>query len=277
MKNLAWKDDYLIGYSSVDKEHKKLFEIAHRAFSAVVGNEKISKIKTIVSELINYTKVHFANEEKYMFSVKYPSLSEHKEQHKKILSSMNEFLKTINQKDINDLEKELAYFIEQWFINHIIFEDKKISQYARKLADKPFLEWNTSFSIGASAIDKEHKELFAIANTAFTCKDFKEKSKNLKQSIIQLYKYIQTHFSNEEKLMEAIKFDELEEHLKEHERIQESLNQILKSSASCELEVLEEKLKDFIKIGLIDHIKKEDIKIGNWIRYNSEKPEIKQL
>lgn len=277
MNKLAWNDSYLIGYSLVDKEHKKLFEIAHRAFSAVVGNEKISKIKTIINELIDYTKVHFTNEEKYMHSVQYPAIEEHKIYHKKILISMNEFLKTINQKEINDIEKELAYFIEQWFINHIIYEDKKISQFAKTREQKPFIEWNSTFMTGASAIDKEHQELFDIANKAFICKEPKLKATNLKQNISKLYKYIQTHFENEEKLMQAINFDEFEEHKEIHANIQEKLNALLKSSVSSEIEVLEENLKEFIKIGLIEHIKKEDIKIGNWIRYNCEKPQIKQL
>lgn len=271
MANVSWRDEYLIGYTPVDKEHKKLFEIAGRAFSAVVGNEKIAKIKSIIQELISYTKIHFQHEEKYMQKINYIQLKEHQNLHKNIIISMNNFLKTVNQKEINELEKDLAHFIEQWFITHIVYEDKKISQWASKHPVKAScIEWKNIYTIGNETIDTEHKELFVLANEAFAHPKEKSKKVHMKESIIKLYAYMQKHFEDEETFMNSVQFNDLAEHKSLHVKIINSLNELLKNSASFDIDELEFALEEFIKIGLIDHIIKEDLKIRNWIKFLEE-------
>ena len=66
--------DYLTGIESVDAEHRKLFEIANRAYALLTDDfreDKYDQILAIMEELRDYTKTHFAHDEAYMESIQY--------------------------------------------------------------------------------------------------------------------------------------------------------------------------------------------------------------
>lgn len=269
MKNLAWNDNYLIGCELVDEEHKKLFEISNRAFKAVLGKEKVSKIKTIVHELIEYTQTHFKDEEDFMQRISYPSIKEHKTIHQHIITSMNKFLKTINQKDINEIEKELAHFINQWFISHIIHEDKKIAKWAYTLDAKPSMAWKNIYKIGYDDLDEDHKKFFKIMNEFYGTSISLSNKEHLYQTIDTLLEYLQNHFQKEETFMQSLNFNELEEHKGLHVKLLKDLASLAENT-NISLETLNNSFLNFVEKALFIHLQKEDIKIGNWIKFLSE-------
>ena len=68
----SWSKELSVRNDAIDEQHKKLFEIAGRAYE--LTNKKATKeeIITILRELLNYTKEHFKDEEAYMESIYYP-------------------------------------------------------------------------------------------------------------------------------------------------------------------------------------------------------------
>lgn len=278
MQDLSWKDSYLVGESNIDREHKNLFKIATKAFAAVAGSEKTQKIKTIIHELMDYTKVHFYNEEQFMQRAKYPKLVEHQKLHRDIIISMNKFLKTINAKKINEIEKELAHFIEFWFINHIVYQDKRVSSWikSQNISYKN-VSWKSEYKVGEAIIDSEHQELFSIANEAFKLVPEEQKKEKIKEILHKLYDYTQKHFSHEEVYMKSLNYNNLEEHKIFHVNILESLDLFVKNCISMDIGTLENKLMDFIDISLVKHIVEEDMKITRWLVFLEELKEAKTL
>lgn len=63
-------------------QHQKLCELASKVESAVYKFVKREELKEILTELFNYMKEHFSNEEDYMQEIHYPYLNEHKIMHK---------------------------------------------------------------------------------------------------------------------------------------------------------------------------------------------------
>ena len=60
------KDEYYIGIDLIDEEHKELFRIAQSAYDVYQDPfipDKYDHIVTIIEELKNYAKKHFADEE----------------------------------------------------------------------------------------------------------------------------------------------------------------------------------------------------------------------
>lgn len=131
-KSFGWKDIYLVDEDFIDKDHKELFDIASLAFKNVSEEEKSQKIKEVLKELYDYMKTHFKKEEEYMVEIDYPNVDEHKEIHKKIILSLNDFVKQAPSMDINILEKELARVIDITLVQHIIQEDRKITSWSSK-------------------------------------------------------------------------------------------------------------------------------------------------
>ena len=121
------KEEYYLGISEIDNEHKKLFEIAEEAY-ALLNDEfvtdKFDYIVKILGDLKDYTIFHFENEEKYMESIEFKKLFSHKIEHQ-------EFIKKLNQLDWEEIEKdqdkailEILNFLNDWLVNHILFTDK---------------------------------------------------------------------------------------------------------------------------------------------------------
>ena len=276
MIDLSWKDNYSLGDNKIDEEHKYLFKIAAEAFSVVAPDKKLEKIKSVLEKLLQYTKSHFDNEESFMSSIKYPELNKHKILHQEIIISMNEFIKNIPNMKISEIEKDLAYNIKIWFISHIVYEDKRITQWINKIPAFTF-SWKSSYRIGDTTIDAEHQELFQIASEAFKKVPKNEKLKKIKSTLSKLFKYFQQHFENEEKYMLSLNYDKLDNHKIIHKNIMETLSALIKNSSKMKIKEIEDELSSFIEVSLVNHIIKEDRKISLWIQFLKDLEEAKKF
>lgn len=132
ISNFRWSSYYKINNELIDKEHKELFNIAIKAL-AYHSTDIKSHIKLTINELYFYMKTHFKHEEEYMQQINYPNFKEHKNSHEVIISQMNDFIKTLATLKIIDFERRLIEYIDIWLINHILFEDRKITKFKSRL------------------------------------------------------------------------------------------------------------------------------------------------
>lgn len=213
-----------------------------------------------------------------MESIAYPELYEHKKKHQSIIKSINKFIRSIPTMQVTELEKELANFITIWFVSHIVYEDKKISQWVKShdIVGQIF-SWKNAYSINNALIDAEHQELFCIASEAFKDVPQKEKRRKIIETLNKLFNYFQKHFSNEEEYMKSIKYNKLEEHKTKHINIMENLSDLIRSSTKASIEKTQEDIEDFIEMSLVEHILQEDKKITNWVQLLQDLKEAKKL
>ena len=74
------KPEYYTGIDLIDREHTRLFELAQETHELLYDSllvDKSDKIVELVSELIDYTRTHFAHEEEYQKSIHYPYIPQH--------------------------------------------------------------------------------------------------------------------------------------------------------------------------------------------------------
>ena len=275
IENLIWKSEYNIGNLKIDQEHQKLFSIARKTLSVIKLNndeQEIGKIKELITELFTYVGTHFSNEQKYMKEVKYPELENHILLHKNLLDMLTNLISKLNSMNLKEIEQSLYSFIEEYFIRHIILEDKKINLWNCSLEDlKSHSGWKDIYSVNNEIIDKEHKELFNIAQEAFAYVEEKDKTKKIKEIVTDLYDYMKTHFSHEEKFMQDINYPKSEEHKKLHREIILKINEFVKQLPTMNISDFEKELAKIIDISLVHHIIQEDRKIIAWERMNPHK------
>jgi hemerythrin len=127
---IEWKEEYTTGVKEIDKYHKKVFEIANRAFKLVDNpdaDNRDNAIALAIFDLIEYTLHQFYIEEEYMLSINHRDLFWHKMEHEKFIKNIN-IIKEKNAK--NKPEKYLIDFLEfysKWIDRHILEDDKRIS------------------------------------------------------------------------------------------------------------------------------------------------------
>ena len=125
------KEEYKIGVELIDEQHKKLFELADKAYMLLTDEfalDKYDKIVEIVEELKEYTIFHFKSEEEYMESINYKRLFTQKIEHEKFIKSLENIdLRHIDENQDDSLVKMLN-FLNEWLTEHILRNDKLIGE-----------------------------------------------------------------------------------------------------------------------------------------------------
>jgi len=166
----------------------------------------------------------------------------------------------------------LEFWINDYFVRHIVLEDKKIQLWNTSLEDlKRNFGWKEIYSVGNVEIDKEHKQLFDIAQEAFTQVESSQRNIKIKEVLTELYTYMKTHFKHEEKFMQEMKYPLVEEHKILHHHIIEKINTFVKQLPNMEESLFEKELAKIIDIALVHHIIQEDRKIIAWSKSNLQK------
>lgn len=120
--------------------------------------------------------------------------------------------------------------------------------------------WEEKYSVGNEKIDEQHKWMFNLANQLPNIID-REKVKII---VVELYKYIREHFSDEEKIMKSTDYPLLSEHKKLHEDVTKQLNEICSRPFNSDKDLY--KFKKFLFEWLIDHIMHDDKKFSDFIK-----------
>jgi len=130
---VAWDDSYSVGFEHIDNQHKELVKMVNTLYKACkMGalKEDIVYLHT-VSKALEYARVHFADEEKYMGLVFYPELDEHKKQHEEFVVEIKKSIKLFEFGKAAPIE--LANFLKNWLLNHIAISDKKYAPFLKNI------------------------------------------------------------------------------------------------------------------------------------------------
>lgn len=129
---IKWTQDLSVGHETLDQEHQKWIDILNDFYQGLLDGKSKEKLSELVIAMLDYTKYHFASEERYMQSISYPDFSEHKEKHDFYVNKINEFYEKIkNDKMI--LSLEVTNFLKTWLINHIKGTDQQYAKFANNI------------------------------------------------------------------------------------------------------------------------------------------------
>ena len=129
-KLITWSRSYSVGVSQMDREHQRLIDIINNLYAAMRSGRSKDAIGTILDELIDYTKTHFAHEEKLMRDSNYSGFDEQKRCHESLVSQVVEIQQKYHAGTA--LGQEVMSFLKSWLINHIQGLDKKYGPVMNK-------------------------------------------------------------------------------------------------------------------------------------------------
>lgn len=125
----VFDDSFKTGIELIDEEHKKLFDIIGKVYTAIQTehvHDKYDVIMDIIDELKEYTHVHFADEENYMREIGYKGLAKQEILHQQFIDKLNE----LDLFDVDDNQEAYLYdfleFLQTWLVYHILKVDKLI-------------------------------------------------------------------------------------------------------------------------------------------------------
>jgi hemerythrin len=121
----------------IDDQHKGLLDFVNDLYNHSSGDEKQERtyFSVVIQQAVEYIKVHFATEERYMLATKFPGYKEHKKAH-------DDFTLTVI-KSVKDFEagKRLVLatfskFLKDWILSHIAIVDRKYADYFKQIATR---------------------------------------------------------------------------------------------------------------------------------------------
>lgn len=128
MALLEWNDALSVGISEMDQQHKRLVELINQLYNAM-GMGKGDDVKgTVLNDLVTYTKLHFAAEERLMQKYAYPHFAAHKQLHDELTGQVLR-LKERLQAGQMVTSVTLGNFLKDWLQRHITQQDRKYGQF----------------------------------------------------------------------------------------------------------------------------------------------------
>ncbi|MGB7581089.1 MAG: bacteriohemerythrin [Sedimentisphaerales bacterium] len=137
MEKFYWKDEYSLGVEKVDRQHQHLFELVNKLIERTAASPDLKLVSHALTEMLNYAKEHFADEEELMQEYGYPELESHKEQHAYFIETTAEL--SINALDNQSMVfSEIVEFLKIWLMLHILKCDMKYRDYFKAKMPRQF-------------------------------------------------------------------------------------------------------------------------------------------
>ncbi|NRA55126.1 MAG: PAS domain-containing protein [Gammaproteobacteria bacterium] len=134
IRRIKWTSEMSIdGGGLLDDDHKNLCKLLNRCQDLLGKNDIHQRLDQIISELVEYTNVHFKREELAMKACHYPYYKNHCEVHNMMADTLTSVIK--NNSDQYIL-KWLTTNLTDWLMEHVMVMDKSLDIFIEKYKEQ---------------------------------------------------------------------------------------------------------------------------------------------
>gem|GEM_PF-1742781 len=138
----------------------------------------------------------------------------------------------------------------------IVLLNNSILSKTKEMIPRQKIEWSEDYSVGVASIDEEHLRLINIINDFNQALITGQTKKNLAKVFDSLVDYTVKHFNNEEQLLRAANYHDLEAHIEEHRALVRKVMALKKEKDY----VFSSNISSFLYMWLMEHILDADKK-----------------
>ncbi len=128
MALLTWSDKFSVQVRQFDEEHKQLMNLINQLHDAMKAGQGKQVIGDVLNGLIEYTRRHFAAEDRLMKAQGYPGYENHKKEHNQLTMTVMDFQKGFAEGSAI-LSQTVMTFLRDWLTNHIQGVDKEYGPF----------------------------------------------------------------------------------------------------------------------------------------------------
>lgn len=140
---LEWNKRYDTGIEAIDAQHRQLVRYANDLVDARESGSR-AVISRVLDNLVDYTRTHFAFEEKLIEEAGYPYTEGHCRVHKRFVARIEDLRSTFLRG--GDVSEDLEQLLSKWLLVHISSDD---ASYAARVRDR--MNALTQIDAGASS------------------------------------------------------------------------------------------------------------------------------
>jgi hemerythrin len=129
MALMTWTEKLSVGVGVLDEDHKKLINMVNELYDAMTAGHGKEKLGPILDGLVQYTKFHFAREEKFFAQTGYPASGPHKQQHEALTRQVLDVQHKYAAGATATLSLDVMQFLKNWLVTHIQGSDQSYRQH----------------------------------------------------------------------------------------------------------------------------------------------------
>jgi hemerythrin len=122
---LHWEDRYSVGIAAVDHEHRELIELINRLYAEATVQRSKDAVVGFFGDLFKAISAHFALEERFMRERGYDHLTQHKNDHERLLDEIRDLMEDYEASSRLD-DGQLASALDAWFSRHFETHDARL-------------------------------------------------------------------------------------------------------------------------------------------------------
>lgn len=128
MATFEWREEYNINVAIIDAQHRRLAELVAGIHQAQAEDRPDGHVDGKLTDLIRFTRLHFATEEQLMIEHDYPDYEAHRQAHQHVIDGMIALLEVQSlarprrfnpDPDIND----------DWVTQHLLERDVDLGRF----------------------------------------------------------------------------------------------------------------------------------------------------
>jgi len=124
---VTWNSELETGNSKIDQQHEGWIAAVNNLFASINDNKGAVEIKKTMKFLIEYTNIHFSDEEELQIQFDYPKYKSHKQLHLDFKLMVINMSHTLDEQGAtDDFINNTCVTMGHWVINHIKKEDFKL-------------------------------------------------------------------------------------------------------------------------------------------------------
>lgn len=128
MAFLNWSDQYSVLVKNMDAQHRRIIDLINQLHDAMKLGKGNDAVGAVLDSLVDYTRTHFAMEERLMQSYGYPDFARHKALHedltRQVLDIQSKFRAGQCAITIN-----VMTFLKNWLVDHIAKSDRAYGEF----------------------------------------------------------------------------------------------------------------------------------------------------
>jgi hemerythrin len=128
---IAWTTQLNVGVKLLNNDHKKLVNLINNLHDGLVTGLPKPELENLFERLVSYTRIHHANEEKFLAEAEYHASMLHKQEHDQMLDKLlNLQIQFINSTQLG-VEMEIMQQLRVWLFRHIQGSDQQFASHLK--------------------------------------------------------------------------------------------------------------------------------------------------
>jgi hemerythrin-like metal-binding protein len=120
-----WRESYRTHVSEIDAQHMAMFDLAAALSEAIKRGEGARALRGAIFTLLEYMRIHIADEEALLRRVEYPDLEKHVREHANFSLTVRKWLEGPTLPE----PEEVLAVVEKWLVVHITMSDAAYVPY----------------------------------------------------------------------------------------------------------------------------------------------------